>query len=550
MTQTTSPPIPALIPDSAPFTPEQRTWLNGFFAGLFSLDGGVTPLSPEQTTALMADVMGTPAARGPLDDGDDGQAPWHDQTLALGDRMKLAENRPLRRRMMAAMGQQDCGQCGYNCEDYSNAIFLKKEERLNLCVPGGRETARMLKTLYSEFGAIQPPAKPAIISAVAADASPVAAVDSGTQPSPSRDRPAEATFVSRVRLNKAGSQKETWHVDFDLAGTRISYTVGDSFGIYPTNDPALVDAVIAAIHVPPDFPIARRSLREVLTDGVSLNPAPDMLFQLISYLTGGERRQKAKTLAAGGDPDGDAANLDVLAALEKFPGIRPDPEAFIESLDQIQPRLYSIASSPKTSPGRVALTVDAVRYGVGKRTRLGVGSTYLADRVAPGDKIKAYVQKAQAFGLPADSSVPIIMIGPGTGIAPFRAFLHERMATKARGRNWLFFGHQHHDTDFFYEDEFAGMKATGVLTRLSLAWSRDDKQKFYVQDRMRQVGRDLWAWLADGAHVYVCGAIAMGKDVERALVDVISAQGARSTDQAIAFLADLKKCGRYQTDVY
>src|SRR5262249_4415905 len=149
---------------------------------------------------------------------------------------------------------------------------------------------------------------------------------------------------------------------------------------------------------------------------------------------------------------------------------------------------YSVACSPKTNPGRVALTVDAVRYDIDKRTRFGVASTYLAERVDPGDKVKAYVQKAQAFGLPADPSVPIIMIGPGTGIAPFRAFLHERMATKAPGQNWLFFGHQHHDYDFFYEDEIAGMKAAGALTRLSLAWSRDDKQKFYVQDRMRQVG--------------------------------------------------------------
>ena len=549
MTQPTSPPIPTLLPDSAPFTAEQRTWLNGFFAGLLSLDGGVTPLSSEQTAALMAEVMGAPAARGPLDDGDDGQTPWHDQGLPLGERMKLAENRPLRRRMMAAMGQQDCGQCGYNCEDYSNAIFLKKEERLNLCVPGGKETARMLKSLYTEFGEITMPVKSPIGSPYPSDASPAEATRP-IQPSPSRDHPAETTFLSRTRLNKPGSNKETWHIELDLAETGIGYTVGDSFGIYPTNDPRLVDAVITAIHAPPDFPIAGRNLREVLIDSVSLNLAPDMLFQLISYLTGGERRQKAKTLAAGGDPDGDAATLDVLAALEKFPGIRPDPEAFIESLDPMQPRLYSIASSPKTDPERVALTVDTVRYDVGKRRRLGVGSTYLADRVAPGHKIKVYVQKAHAFGLPADLAVPIIMIGPGTGIAPFRAFLHERRATKAPGRNWLFYGHQHRDYDFFYEDELAGMQAAGVLTHLFLAWSRDDAQKFYVQDRMRQAGRDLWAWIAEGAHIYVCGAIAMGKDVDRALVDVIAAHGARSTDQAIAFLGDLKKCGRYQTDVY
>jgi hypothetical protein len=196
-----------------------------------------------------------------------------------------------------------------------------------------------------------------------------------------------------------------------------------------------------------------------------------MLFQLISYVTGGERRQKAKALASGGDPDGDAETLDVLAALEKFPGIRPDPEAFIEALDPLQPRLYSIASSFKTDPGRVALTVDAVRYAIKGRGRLGVASTYLAERAKPGDEVRVYVQKASGFGLPADPSVPVIMIGPGTGIAPFRAFLHERMATKAKGRNWLFFGHQHRECDFFYEDELSGMKPSAWPRTWSSRWS-------------------------------------------------------------------------------
>src|SRR5205814_5272882 len=198
---------------------------------------------------------------------------------------------------------------------------------------------------------------------------------------------------------------------------------------------------------------------------------------------------------------------------------------------------------------QVALTVDAVRYAANKRQRLGVASTFLAERVTPGDMVKAYVQKAQHFALPADPAVPIIMIGPGTGIAPFRAFLHERMASKAPGRNWLFFGHQRRDCDFFYEDELAGMKAAGTLTRLSLAWSRDGAEKFYVQDRMREVGRELWAWLADGAHVYVCGdAKRMAKDVERALVDIVAPFGARSTDEAVSFVGELKNKVRFQQD--
>jgi sulfite reductase (NADPH) flavoprotein alpha-component len=536
MSQNIAPPIPALVPETAPFSAEQRAWLNGFFAGLVSLDGaGVTALSPEQSAALMPG-----GTRNEFGDTDDGEAPWHDQTLPLAERMTMAEGRPLRRRMMAAMAQQDCGQCGYNCEDYSNNIVANKEGRLNLCVPGGKETARMLKSLYEEVGKGAPAvAKPDVAPAAA----PAAA--------PTRDNPATGTFLSRARLNKQASAKETWHIELDLAGSGLSYTVGDSFGLFPTNHPALVEAVITALGAPADFPIGGRTLRDVLTDGVSLAPAPDMLFQLFSYLTGGARRQKAKALAAGEDPDGDAATLDVLAAIEKFPGIRPDPEAFIEALDPLQPRLYSISSSPKISPDLVALTVDAVRYDIGKRKRLGVASTFLAERVKPGSALKVYVQPAHAFGLPADPNVPIIMVGPGTGVAPFRAFLHERMATKAKGRNWLFFGHQRSACDFFYEDELAGMKAAGVLTRLSLAWSRDGVEKFYVQDRMREVGRDLWSWLTDGAHVYVCGdAKRMAKDVELALVDIVAQHGARSTDQAIAFVADLKKQGRYQQDVY
>jgi sulfite reductase (NADPH) flavoprotein alpha-component len=526
-------PLASIVPENAPFTADQRVWLNGFFAGL--LDGDVSALSPQDASALMPGVN----VGGAADDG----APWHDQTLPLAERMKLADGKPLRRKMMAAMGQQDCGQCGYNCEQYADALFEKKEERLNLCVPGGKETARMLKTLHVEIGSNPAPA-------LAGESAKTVTTPLG-EAGRSRDNPVEATFVSRALLNKQGSEKQTWHIEFDLTQCALDYNVGDAFGLYPTNDPALVEAVLKALDAPADFPIGGRALRDVLTDGVSLAPAPDMLFQLYSYITGGERRKKAKALGNGEDPDGDAATLDVLAAIEKFPGVRPDPEAFIEALDPLQPRLYSISSSPKVHLGRVSLTVDTVRYAINKRTRLGVASTFLGDRVKPGDKIKVYVQKAHAFGLPADPSVPIIMVGPGTGVAPFRAFLHERMATMAPGRNWLFFGHQRRDCDFFYEDELAGMKAAGVLTRLSLAWSRDGHEKFYVQNRMAEVGRDLWSWIADGAHIYVCGdAQRMAKDVERALVDIVAMHGARSVNEAVMFVAELKKAGRYQTDVY
>jgi sulfite reductase (NADPH) flavoprotein alpha-component len=531
MNQITPPPKIEIIPSSAPFSEAQRSWLNGFFAGLLSTDGP-TPLSAEQGAAVM---------RGPAGDVDDGEAPWHDQTMPIADRMKLAEGRPLRRRMMAAMAQQDCGQCGYNCHDYSEAIANKSEARLNLCIPGGKETARMLKLLYEELD--NAPVGPA---APAAPATPVTA-----GPGRSRDNPVPATFVSRRLLNKPGSEKETWHIEFDISGCALDYVVGDSFGIFARNDLGLVDQTIAMLGASHTTEVRGKTLREVLLDDVSLAPAPDSLFELVSYLTGGAQREKARALAQGEDPDGDAATLDVMAVLQKFSNVRPHPEAFVEALEPLQPRLYSISSSHNATPGKLSLTVDCVRYVINKRKRLGLASTFLAERIKPGDEVKVYMQKAHGFALPQDPKTPIVMIGPGTGIAPFRAFLLDRRATGAPGKNWLFFGHQRSDCDFFYADELNAMKTSGLLTRLSLAWSRDGEKKFYVQDRMREVGRELWTWLAEGANVYVCGdAKRMAKDVERALVDIVAQFGARSTDEAISFLGELKKKGRFQLDVY
>jgi sulfite reductase (NADPH) flavoprotein alpha-component len=261
------------------------------------------------------------------------------------------------------------------------------------------------------------------------------------------------------------------------------------------------------------------------------------LFELISYITGGVARAKAKALAKGEDPDGDAATLDVLAALEKFTRLRPDPEAFVEALEPLQPRLYSIASSYKAGPGRVALTVDHVRYAIDGRERLGVASTFAGAILRPGDKVKAYVQRARDF-----------MVGPGTGIAPFRAFLQERMATNAKGPAWLFFGHQKPATDFFYEDELSGFQVTGTLSKLSLAWSRNGGNKVYVQDKMREDAAELWSWLSKGSHFYVCGdAKRMAADVDATLIQICAEHGKMDVAAAKAFV---KEQHRYQADVY
>lgn len=526
MTVQTPSPIVQVLPETAPFSEEQRSWLNGFFAGLLSLDNaGVTALSPAENAAVIAEA----------EDG----APWHDPSLEMGERMKLAEGKPLPRRLYAAMAQQDCGQCGYVCETYSAAIASGAEGRLNLCAPGGKETLRQVKALMEAPSAAAPTAP--------AEAAPAAELGPKGR---CRENPALATFLSRRKLNGEGSEKETWHVELDLSECGLDYIVGDAFGIVAQNDPRLVDAVIALLGARPDAEIGCKSLRDKLLGDCALGPAPDALFQLISYVTGGEARLKARRLAAGEDPDGDLDRLDVLGALHKFSQARLSAEAFVEALDPLQPRLYSISSSNNATPGRITLTVDAVRYRIGSRPRWGVASTFLAERIAPGEKVPVYVQRAHGFGLPADPATPIIMCGPGTGIAPFRAFLHDRQATKAPGRNWLFFGHQRRACDFFYEDELQAMKDSGFLTNLTLAWSRDG-DKVYVQDRMRERGAELWAWLEQGAHFYICGdAKRMAKDVERALVDIVAEHGGRSSEDAVSYIASLRKGGRYQADVY
>jgi sulfite reductase (NADPH) flavoprotein alpha-component len=527
--------IPApieLIPETAPFSAAERALLNGFFDRILQLDKLV--------------VAAPAVTKGPLDDSDHGAAPWHDPSIPLEERMKLAQGRPLRRRMMAAMGQQDCGQCGCNCEDYANNIVLQAEPRLNLCVPGGKATARMLKALVEEMGGgvLDP-------DELAAKASAKPLKSANDRPGRSREKPVQATLLTQRKLNELGSDKATYHIEFDLSDVGLDYTVGDSLGVLPQNDPKLVDAILTAVGAPIDFPIAGRPIRDVLIEETSLGPAPDAFFQLISFITGGERRRKAQALAKGQDPDGDASTLDVLSALRKFPGVRPDPEALMEALEPLQPRLYSISSSPKATPGRVSLTVDAVRYKIGNRERLGVASNFLSERARPGSKIKVYVQGAQGFSLPVDPLTAIIMVGPGTGIAPFRAFLYERAQYPQAGKSWMFFGHQHEATDFFYRVEIERFLAAGTLTKLSTAWSRDSQKKVYVQDRMREAGCELWAWLQAGAHFYVCGdAKRMARDVDRTLHEIIAQHGRCSIDAAAAYIADLKKRNRYQVDVY
>lgn len=518
-------PVP-LIPESAPFTPAQRAWLNGFLAGLY---GGA------ETGAA------APAAQPAPED-----FPWHDPALELAERLKLAEGAPRPRRLMAAMAQLDCGQCGYVCQTYAEALASGAEASAGLCVPGGKATSKALKALLAEAAPAAAPTMPA------RPAGPMPARPAGPMPArPAGPMPAKTVgpvgepvgFVAAARLTGAGSAKDVRHVVLDLAGSGLAYQPGDSLGVVVQNDPALVDAVMAALG-------AEAGLRGVLLAEKDIARPLDRTLDLLAGAARDAREAAMLRKLTDGDDDAEPREADLLDLLAAFPSARPPVADLIASLPALKPRLYSIASSPLAAPGKVELCVGVVRAERRGRVRDGVASCHLAFRAAPGRPLRAYVQTSH-FRLPADPATPVVMVGPGTGIAPFRAFLQHRAATGATGRNWLFFGDQRSATDFLFGPEILGWQRAGQLHRLSLAWSRDGARKVYVQDLMRDAAADLWRWLQEGAHFYVCGdAGRMARDVDAALRQIAVSEGGMTADQARDWIVALARQNRYPRDVY
>ena len=531
----------SLIPDTAPFDAEQRAWLNGFLAGWVGLQtaGGPAPQAGGSPSgALIAE--GTPPEE------EDEDFPWHDDSLPMGERMELAEGKPLERKLMAAMAQLDCGSCGYLCRTYAEAIADGSEKSLKKCTPGGKETAKKLKELVAGAPAEAIPAA-AAPSAGAPSAGPSAG------PVWTRDNPFPATLLTVRNLNGAGSAKSTSHVEIDLSGSGLQYEVGDSLGLYPTNCGELADDVLAALGGDPNAVVSPPAgddcpLRQALIERACLTEVTGELLELIRPLC--RDPAEAGVVAKALEDEDTIEGWDVLDLLHATGSATLDPAAFAAALSPLQPRLYSISSSPKAHPGQVHLTVGRVEWAAGSRQRKGVASTMLADRLRVGETVRVFVQKSHGFTVPPDPGAPAIMIGPGTGIAPFRAFLEERAVTHAPGRNWLFFGDQRAETDFLYRDELDGLRERGVLHRLDTAFSRDQEAKVYVQNRMLEAADELYRWLTDGAYLYVCGdAKRMAVDVDRALHAIV-ADRAGGEAAAKAFVRDLKKSKRYCRDVY
>jgi sulfite reductase (NADPH) flavoprotein alpha-component len=478
--------------------------------------------------------------------------PWHDPALPLDERLRLAEEKPLARRLMAAMAQLDCGACGYVCRTYSEAIAQGTETSLTLCSPGGSETAKALKQLVKAKPATNGHAANGTEVLVAPKVqSPYA--NGHTESGWSRRHPFAARVLKSVVLNRPGSEKETRHVEIDLQGGP-SYEVGDALGLYPENCDDLIAELIEALGAHGDEPVISAegvgsSLRGALACLCNLAEINEDLLGLLAATA--SDNVEAENLRRLIVDDSAIAGFDILDLLRAFPSARPEPAEFVGVLGTLMPRLYSISSSPRRHSGQVHLTVRRVSYEFGGRTRKGVASTMLADRVEPGSAVRVFVQKAHNFGLPADPRASLIMIGPGTGIAPFRAFLHEREAVGATGKNWLFYGDQRSAFDFLYESELSEFLERGVLTHLDTAFSRDQDAKIYVQHRLLERGATLYQWLEDGAYLYVCGdAKRMAVDVDRALRTILRDHGRMSEESASVYITRLTSAGRYCRDVY
>jgi sulfite reductase (NADPH) flavoprotein alpha-component len=373
-----------------------------------------------------------------------------------------------------------------------------------------------------------------------------------------RNQPYHATVRVNERLTGPESEKETIHVELELE-EGMTYTPGDAVGIIPTNREAQVESVLAALGFHGtekvlDHYKVEITLLEALTTRLGIGKLARGSVNQYAKLCGEDVPAGLKALL-GSENKALAEEYvwgrEFIDLVKEFPGVVKEPQQLFNILQRLTPRMYSIASSQAAHPGQVHTTVRVIRYTAHGLDRQGVASGHLGERSAVGSDLPVFLHENHAFRLPEDTEAPVIMIGPGTGIAPFRAFLEERQATGQKGDNWLFFGEQRSVSDYLYKEQFLGMQKDGLLTHLHTAFSRDQHKKVYVQDRMQENAAELYAWLERGAYFYVCGdASRMAKDVELALLDCI-AKGANGTlEHANEYLAAMKKAKRYQRDVY
>ena len=597
-----APTLPAaiqLLPKDAPFSPEQQAWLNGFFAGLLkglaeraqaqnasqaprlavkilfasqtgTAEGLAKKLTKEarrrgfnadlldlgslslEVLATLAHVLVIASTHG------DGDAPDCAARFAL--QLQAAQGTPLAGLKYAVLALGDrsyskfCSFGQHIDERFAALGAIRLADRIDADGNVDEPFKSFRDTLWRTLPAESPASSAANSAADALDASDEGASETN-EPRWTRNRPFASPLLGLKLLTGTGSDKETRHVVLSLKQADLYYEPGDALGVWPQQAPELVDAVLALSGAAADSPVTidgeTMGLRDALTVKRELTTLTATTVIKYSAFTSDSGLQSLVQREQSAALNQFLYGRDIVDLLQDYPGTIPDAQLLVDLLAPLKPRLYSISSSLAAFAEEVHLTIAVVRYECRGRRRGGLASSWFADRVAVGNATAVYVHQNPRFRLPSDPGIPIIMIGPGTGIAPFRAFLHHRRKHGFTGRTWLFFGERHAESDFLYRSEFESFVAGHELSRIDTAFSRDQSQKIYVQHRMLEAGKEIWSWLQDGAVIYVCGdATHMAKDVDAALQAIIAKHGRRSAAQAQLEMHALAADGRYLRDVY
>lgn len=597
-----------VLPESAPFTSEQRGWLNGYLAGLLhhgdlasARGASGAPSTPKPTVptrtlrVLYASQSGNAEAAAHalgerLRGADAGEGhvwavavesmegfaaiDWSAETHLLlvsstwgdGDMPDSGKAFAAFLDTEAAGGLAHLHFAVLGLGDRNYARFCAAATRLDARLEAvGAKRLQPLETLDTDWETGAKAWREALAAGLGAGVETESVQSDSVPAKPekagwSRTNPFPAALLENRRLNGPASAKDTRHIALSLAGSGLAYRAGDALGVWPINHYELVDSLVLACNASGSEIVrladgTELTFRAALLSRFDLNrPGKELLGALLEHARGqGDRRRLRELLSEEGATLRSElmASSDVLDLLRSFPTAVLEPQELLSHLRKLTPRLYSISSSPLAHPGEVHLTVGVHRTEIAGRVRHGVASTFLADRIPLGLSAGVFVQPSGHFHPPEDPSKDLIMVGPGTGIAPFRGFLHERAASGATGRNWLFFGDRSRSEDFLYRDELSDFRARGVLHDLELAFSRDGEGKVYVQDRMRARAKELWAWLEAGAVFCVCGdAKRMAKDVDAALHEVVQTGGGKAPEAAKAYVETMRKEHRYLRDVY